>query len=286
MARDTLLRIARLSLVVSEAVLPRYSHAKSPHTFTQAQLMACLVLRAVLATTYRGLVDVLDVSPPLVQALGLRRVPHYSTLKRFADRSATDAHVGALLAEVLARLKASTPPVEIALDSTGLETTSAGAHYRARSGKGRTRFVKVSVAVVCGALICCALVMDWGPGNDKRQAGRLIARAQAALQVAQVPVARVLTDAGYDAEWVHVQIREGIGTESVINPVVHRRDGKVGGHYRSQMQPLPDGYGRRWHVESFMSGLKRTTGSALRARSERSLFAEAALRVLAYSIRR
>jgi hypothetical protein len=52
------------------------------------------------------------------------------------------------------------------------------------------------------------------------------------------------------------------------------------------MQPVPSGYGRRWHVESFLSGLKRTTGSALRARGERALFAEAAVRVLAYSVRR
>jgi hypothetical protein len=47
-----------------------------------------------------------------------------------------------------------------------------------------------------------------------------------------------------------------------------------------------NGYGRRWHIESFMSALKRTTGCALRARLPRTLFAEATLRVLAYSLRR
>lgn len=38
-------------------------------------------------------------------------------------------------------------------------------------------------------------------------------------------------------------------------------------------------------VESFMSGLKRTTGSALSARGEHALFIEASLRVLAYALR-
>lgn len=33
-------------------------------------------------------------------------------------------------------------------------------------------------------------------------------------------------DAGYDAEWVHVQRREQWGPESVIKPAVHRADGK------------------------------------------------------------
>lgn len=286
MPRDTLLRIARLSRAVAEAALPPYSHPKSPHTFTQGQLMACLVLRAALGTTYRGVVEVLAVSPPLVDALGLRRLPHYSTLKRFADRAATDEHVATLLAELLARVRLADGPVEVALDSTGLETTSASAHYRARSGRGQVRYVKASVAVVCGALVCCGLVMDWGPNNDKRQGAALIARAEAATRAAGVPVSRVLADAGYDAEWVHARIREGWGVGTAIRPVVHRKDGRVGGRYRSEMQPLPAGYGRRWHVESFMSGLKRTTGSALRARSERALFAEASLRVLAYSVRR
>jgi hypothetical protein len=47
-----------------------------------------------------------------------------------------------------------------------------------------------------------------------------------------------------------------------------------------------NGYGKRWMVESFISGLKRTTGSMLAARKKSSLFVEAALRVLAYAIRR
>lgn len=46
------------------------------------------------------------------------------------------------------------------------------------------------------------------------------------------------------------------------------------------------GYGTRWQVETFFSGAKRTMGSTLAARSERALFSEAALKVLAYAIRR
>ena len=52
------------------------------------------------------------------------------------------------------------------------------------------------------------------------------------------------------------------------------------------MRAVPKMYGRRWHAEAIMSGLKRTTGSALTASKGNTLDAEAGLRVLAYSVRR
>ncbi|TWT30505.1 hypothetical protein KOR42_54640 [Thalassoglobus neptunius] len=75
--------------------------------------------------------------------------------------------------------------------------------------------------------------------------------------------------------------------KSIINPAVHRSDGGINGEYRSQMTKgnLENmNSGRRWLVESFMSGLKRTTGGALNARTETGLFREAAFRVLAYAV--
>lgn len=46
------------------------------------------------------------------------------------------------------------------------------------------------------------------------------------------------------------------------------------------------GYGARWAVESFFSGLKRTMGSTLTSRKPEQLLAEAAFKVLAYALRR
>ena len=46
------------------------------------------------------------------------------------------------------------------------------------------------------------------------------------------------------------------------------------------------GYGHRWAVESFFSALKRTMGSTLTSRKPKQLLAEAAFRVLAYTLRR
>jgi transposase len=282
----TLLTVAKLSMRLGRRRLSRYSSIKSRHDFTQRQLMACLILRAYTKTTYRGIIELLAVSGELRAALGLSKLPHYSTLKKFADRAGVLEVIDAMLAEI-AQAAAEVHDAayqDAAMDSTGLETTSASAHYTARSGRERRRYVKLSVLVLCGSLYPAGLVVDWGPCNDKVEAAALMDKASRAVKPDTL-----LADAGYDAEWVHAHCHERWGVSSIIKPAQHRKDGKLNGVYRSAMtarQLKKHGYGRRWHVESFISALKRTTGSTLNARNEKSLFIEAAFRVLAYALRR
>ncbi len=279
---NVLLEVASLSLRTARKYVEPYSHAKSPHKFTQAQLISCLVLRAYLKTTYRGVIEILEASDELRKRLGLERLPHYSTLKKFADRSDVLHIVDCMILDIVRQFAPDAE--EAAIDSTGMETTSASAHYCSRSGKARKKFIKVSVCVMAGSLLPSSVVLSWGPGNDKREAPELLAKAMTVNRPD-----RVFADAGYDAEWVHTVCREDWQVESIIKPAVHRSDGTMSGKYRSQMTPetlKEKGYGRRWLVESFMSGLKRTTGATLSARGDHSLMTEAALRVLAYALRR
>ena len=279
---NTLLEVTSLSLRIARKYVAPYSHRNSPQKFTQEQLLTCLILRAYLKTTYRGVIEVLEVSDALRDRLGLKSLPHYSTLKKFADRSSVLEIVDAMLHELVQKFALDAE--EAAIDSTGMETSSASAHFQSRSGKQRTKYVKLSVCVLAGSLIPSGLAVSWGPCNDKAEAAEVLAKAATSSQPKTL-----FADAGYDAEWVHRFCREDWQVDSVINPAVHRADGGLNGTYRSQMtaETLKEkGYGRRWLVESYMSGLKRTTGNALSARSERSLFVEAALRVLAYALRR
>ena len=73
-------RLAREALKVAERALPRYSHRFSRRDFTQAQLFAILALRQFFKTDYRGIVRMLEDFSDLRKALGLKKVPHYSTL--------------------------------------------------------------------------------------------------------------------------------------------------------------------------------------------------------------
>ena len=279
-------RVAELAMKLGGRHLAEYGATTSRKDFTQRQLMTCLILRAYLKTTYRGVLEFLQISPRLRETMGMTdKLPHYSTLAKFSERSKVLEIADAMIQSIARAVGRLEPePAAAAMDATGLETTTASAHFQCRRGGQRRKWVKISTIILCGSLLPLSLVMDMGPNNDKCQARELIAKAsQSGLPE------KVYADAGYDAEWIHVQCREQWGVESVIKPAVHRADGKLGGLWRSGMTEnylKRKGYGKRWAVESFFSGLKRTMGATLNSRSPKQLLAEAAFKVLAYTLRR
>ena len=277
--------VAGLAMRLSQPHLADYGATTSRHDFTQRQLLSCLIVRAYLKTTYRGLLEFLKISPNLRRELGLEdKLPHYSTLQKFSTRS----QVVKIVQNIIARIgdqaiKQSVNPAA-AMDSTGLATTTASAYFQSRQGKKRRGWAKVSVIVLCGSLLPLALVVDRGPSNDRVQVPELLRQGQSTGRVE-----RLYADAGYDAEWIHVQCREQWGTESVIKPNGQRADGRRNGKWRAGMSPehlKERQYGRRWGVETFFSGLKRTMGAAVNARTPTQQLVEAALKVLAYTLRR
>jgi len=134
---NRLLGVASLSMRLGSKYLQPDSHAKGPHKYTQNQLMACLFLQAYLKTTYRGVTEILELSEKLREIVGFQELPHDSTLKYFADRPGSLAVVDAMLLEVAQQFVQEKD--QVALDSTGLETTSASAYFQTRSGRQRNK---------------------------------------------------------------------------------------------------------------------------------------------------
>jgi len=276
------LGFATLARQLAEATLPRFAHKFSPQRFTLAQLAACVLLKEYRQLDWRGIEALLELSPLLRRALGLRRTPDFSTLWRFTQRWLNAGRLGRLLAELLRRLQL--PPIAVAVDSTGLDPGRTSRYFVARQRQRghRKRYVKLSLSVVVGRLVAASVVADWGPCNDKTELPRLLAETHR-----RVVIRELYADAGYDAEWVHQWCRDQRGIRSWIPPVVHRADDTVGGHWRSLMaQGLPPRYGRRWWAESYMSGMKRVTGPWLRARQSPRQLIEGLLKAVAYSIHR
>jgi hypothetical protein len=84
----TIEKVAQMAMQLGGKHLADYGATRSRHDFTQRQLMACLVLRAYLKTTYGGVLEFLSVSPSLRKHLGLGdKLPHYTTLQKFSARS-------------------------------------------------------------------------------------------------------------------------------------------------------------------------------------------------------
>jgi hypothetical protein len=283
--RNELLDVARLALVVARRELNDYACPKSKHTFTQPQLLACLVLRAYKKLTYRGTVELLDASDALRATLGLTHAPAHTTLKEFERRVVTPALLDRLVGAVLALLVEQGLVVrEVAVDSTGVETSGASAHFRTRAKRQRKGYVKLSMCVACTSILLVSLAVSMGPSNDLGDGAREVLWRAAP----RCRPDRVVADGGYDAEWFHTWCRGAWDATSHVPPVPRARDGTVkGGPDRVRCAAhTPLNYGRRWHVESFISGMKRTCGSTLAARGEAALFNEAGLKALAYAVRR
>ncbi len=89
-------QVAREALAAGRAALPEFSSRTSRKDYTQPQLFALLVLRQFLRTDYRGVAITVAEWGELRRALGLTKVPHYSTLAYASRRILADTEGGGL----------------------------------------------------------------------------------------------------------------------------------------------------------------------------------------------
>ena len=66
--------------------LPQYAHRYSPRKFTQPQRFACLVLQQFMKLDDRNLQAFLVDAPDLAAAVGLQKIPHFTTFQKAASR--------------------------------------------------------------------------------------------------------------------------------------------------------------------------------------------------------
>ena len=147
--------------------------------------------------------------------------------------------------------------------------------------------MKLSLAVACASVVLVSLALSTGPSNDLCEAAEVMWRA-----AGRCAPDWAFKDSGYDAEWVH-GFWAAAGATSHVPPVPKAKDEETGeptvkggpGRLRCWGR-TPYHYGRRWHAESFISGLKRVTLPFVRARLEPAMLREAMLNVLAYALHR
>lgn len=263
-----------VALEVAQQKLPPYSHRCSPKVFTQHQLFACLVLKNFWKTDYRGLVAQLADNPSLVELLGLKRVPHYTTLQKAARRLLTSAHVLALVDGTVRRHLGRRRRVErSAIDSTGLDCSSASGYFvRRRERVGSPwktvvyrHFAKLSVVCDVDTHFILAFRDGRGPKPDISDFQPLLAEA-----LTRVGLSQIVADAGYDSEANHRFAREECRIRTIIPPKHGRPTNKPArGRYRRLMQTRFDSaaYTERVQVETVVSMVKRRLEGCVRGHS-------------------
>jgi hypothetical protein len=286
-------QVAREALEVATQTLRAYSHKCSPKKFTQPQLFACLVLKTFFKTDYRGLVVLLDDLPDLVQTLGLRSVPHFTTLQKALRRLLTLPRANRLLTVTVQRFLGRRRTVPLAaFDSTGFDCGHASRYYvRRRSHDGKTvqkttysRYGKLETAVDCGNHLIIAAIPSRGP---RVATDRFVPLLEKVLP--RVKLLTVLADAGYDSEPNHRYAREERGVRSVLPATAGRPTTKPPtGRYRRLMKRRLTKhycrYGQRWQVETVYSMIKRRLGAIIQGRSYWSQCRDLMLLALTYNI--
>src|ERR1700680_388684 len=89
--------VAMVALATGKEAFSDYSHRYSPKKFTQPQLFACLVLKESQKKDYRGIWQLLIDCSDLANEIGLRLVPHWTTLQKASKRLLCQKNVRLLL---------------------------------------------------------------------------------------------------------------------------------------------------------------------------------------------
>jgi transposase len=289
------LEVARIAFEAAKQALPQYSHPKSPHKFTQPQLISCLIIKQLRALDFRGIHVMLTEWSEIRRILGLQRVPHFTTLCAASKRLLCKPSAETLLHSILQQcrdiklLKARSKIA--AIDSTGMETSHASRYYTRRckrhEGHYKKRFPKLSAICDTSNHLILGMVIDRGPKLDHVEDESTLLNA-----LSQQKFNTLVADAGYESERFHKFCRKRLNIESIIPTTQRgrpRQDGKpkaVTGYYRKIMQNnFPKKiYGQRWQVETAFSMLKRNLGCAVRARNYHNQNREIRLRVLTHNL--
>jgi hypothetical protein len=287
------LRVARHALAVGTEALPAYAHRFSPKKFTQPQLFACLVLKTFFKTDYRGVEAQLQDHSDLRAALGLKAVPHFTTLQKASRRLLQVPKARRLLTSTVHRfLKRRRRLRRVAFDSTGLDCGHASRYYiRRRNGARKqwqtvaySRYAKLEAAFDCTSHLLVGVLVGRGPRVDVDRFVPLLDEA-----LSRVRIATALADAGFDSEPNHRHAREEHGVKSFIPATAGRPTTKLPtGRYRRRMQQRLNkhygGYGQRWQAETGFSMLKRRLGSTVNGHSYWSQCRELLLLAITYNI--
>jgi hypothetical protein len=288
-------RVLQVAFDAAREAVPAYSHVNSPKTFTQPQLLACLVLKEFLRLDYRGFAVHLAEHAEMTAILGLDRVPHFTTFQKAAKRLLVAASARKLFDAVLDRAlrdKVRERRVPLAaVDGTGMESRHVSRYYVRRRSKTGTdtqettysKFPKVVLVTDCRSHMVLSAVPGRGPGSDLRQ-------FRAALKEAagRARIGTLLADADFDAEWVHEEVRRAYGIRTILPPERGRPSEKPPTRkwrrwMKGQFARFKAKYGQRWQTETVNSMIKRRLGSALRARNYWSQCREIILRVITHN---
>jgi len=234
--------------------------------FAEWAMLTLHALRIELGKSYRVAMDLLSEMPDVLAEIGLTRLPHYTVLRTWFVRISTKTW-RAFLGE-----SAEKRTGHAAIDSTGFDRDQPSRHYANRTNY-RVRALKVTAFVDVETLYITDIHTTTSKKHDAK-IGPQVARRNAG------DLRSLAADRGYDAKSFRDELRENgirpLIKHRIMNPLDHAHNARMDG----------DRYHQRSMSETVFSSIKRTLGSAVRARSWWLEFREMLLKAAVYNLRR
>jgi len=287
MAEIGLVRFARLTLDVSESVLPKQRTKFSKRRFTQPQLLAVLCLMRYEDWTFREAEVRLSEHAELRSALKLNSVPDYTTLYRFLALL-SEEDVARVMNEIVRRMPGRwRSPATVAVDATGLAQAAVSSYFIRRvehfGQKQRTwkHWLKWLTVVDVERQIILAQSARQAPWNDCATLPILVGQAHE-----HTPIGCVLAGAEFDSERNHTFCRQQLQAHSVI-PAKRRSSCRASGVRLQMRENFPaEQYGKRSLIETVFSVVKRKLSCRAPGRTIHTQSRQALLLGLAFNLYR
>jgi transposase len=281
-------KVASAALRVAARTLPLYAHRFSPQKFSQPQLFACLVLKTFFKTDYRGICSYLADLPELRRTIGLKTVPHFTTLHKASQRLLAVEACKNLLHSTLWGLKHLLPLV--AVDATGLQSGHISPYFYSVREKARkklvwshfTQYPKFAAVADIATHIILSFLAIRGPSRDSTHFKTILDSLPE-----NIKVNHILADAGYDKEDNHIYAREALGILTTIPPTSGSPPKNPPRKYYRRLMRLnfdAAAYKQRWQIETVFSMLKRNLGYTIKARAHANQNAEMFLMAITHNI--
>lgn len=274
------LKFIDLGLELAKSI-PRYFSRFSNKIFCNHQHLVLLVLRQKLKMPYREFIEFLKITK-ISLYIGLRRIPHYTTLQKFARRLRSTL-LGNLGLDCIALNKHK--KLNVGVDGTGFSLESASRYYAVFAGKTRkvNRFMQLSIAAdLSKQLIATSCV-------ERKRTIISTGLVDLVKPIAKTNCIRfVAADKGYDTNENHSYVTKCLKIKSCIK-VREKSMAKPGrGNLRKRILKTFDekSYHQRSKVETIFSVIKRRYGSSLKSRNYSMQKKELLCRVLAYNLDR
>ena len=268
--------------VLRNSRIPLFLHRKSNHVFTVWQHLVLLTIRQYEGKSYRMFVEWLIEAYYLRLFLQLPRIPHFTTLQKFADRI-NNTLLGKVISSFI--IVTGTRHIFAGIDSTGFKVTHASEYYTERAKLRRRKYTKLSIGADLLQQIICNIKIRRAPTrHDNVDFEPIITRTSEIM-----PLSVVTGDKGYDSEENHVLVRELLHGFSII-PTRYERVPiwRTHGRYRKQMKRGYCNilYFQRNKDETIISAIKRLFGEYITSRLIRMQNRELSFRCIAYNTHR